>query len=184
MVCREGQCVGTEGCRRFRWCGAVWGTMLGPEGFPPILSLPLLPLLFPVAPGGLGISSPGGFAKAPCGRAQAKRDRKRAGDHTAGAAPGTRAGALSQSQRLSGPARKIPTSCGPVSPTSPAAAGFSPAGTCWAAAGAVGQQLGECPSVGPWGLPHTRGSPRGPGLCPAQVTPSRGASRCCWVLSV
>lgn len=65
MVCQEGQRVGTEGCLRFRWCGAVWGTMLGPEGFPPILSLPLLPLLFPVAPGGLGISSPGGLPRRP-----------------------------------------------------------------------------------------------------------------------
>lgn len=59
---REGQrsqLMGTKGCLRFQRCGAAWGAMLGPEGFPPTLGLPPLPLLFPVAPGGLGIISPG-----------------------------------------------------------------------------------------------------------------------------
>lgn len=143
---------------------AVWGRVgrnAGAGGFPSHSRAPTSSPFISCGPRWARHHQPRGLPRRPAAGhgLAAKRDQKRAGDHTAGVAPWVRAEALSQSQRLSGPARKIPASCGPVSPTSPAAAGFSPAGTCRAAAGAVGQQRGECPSVGPWGLPRSGGAP-------------------------
>lgn len=143
---------------------AVWGRVgrnAGAGGFPSHSRAPTSSPFISCGPRWARHHQPRGLPRRPAAGhgLAAKRDRKHAGDHTAGVAPWVRAEALSQSQRLSGPARKIPASCGPVSPTSPAAAGFSPAGTCRAAAGAVGQQHGECPSVGPWGLPRSGGAP-------------------------
>lgn len=114
--------------------------MLGLEGFPPCFRTLPHPLLYPAGPGVVLKAHRGCMAED---------------------GPGGCPGVLTKSWRLLGPAGKIPASCSPVSPTSPAAQGF-----LWQE---IGAQLpssctGNAPALGMGSAPH--GGSRGPVPCP------------------